>query len=65
MHFIRETTPIKNYINNDIDNNGYKTNEYNNKSLGCERETMEIMSNENIKKISYKRKKQNFLKAQK
>ena len=48
MHFIRGITPIKNYINNEMDNNGYKSNGYNNKSLYCERETMKIMS-EDIK----------------
>ena len=60
MYFIRGITPIKNYINNEMDNNGYKSNGCYNNSLGCERETMEIMSNEDIKTISYKRKKSKF-----
>ena len=59
MYFIKGVTPIKNYINNEMDNNGYKSNN----SLGREKETiskMETMSNEDNKKISFRKKKSKF-----
>ena len=56
MYFIRGISPIKNYINNEMDNNGYKSN----KSLDGEKETiakMETTSNEDNKIITFKKKK--------
>ena len=59
IYFIRGTTPIKNYINNEMENNGYKSNN----SLGREKETiskMETMPNEDNKIISYRKRKSKF-----
>jgi hypothetical protein len=56
MYFIRGISPIKKYINNEMDNNGYKSS----KSLDCEKETitkMETTSNEDNKIITFRRKR--------
>ena len=59
IYFIRGATPIKNYINNEMENNGYKSNN----SLGSEKETitkMETMQNVDNKIISYRKRKSKF-----
>ena len=56
MYFIRGITPIKNYINNEMFNNGYRSNI----SLDSEKETMpkiETISNDDNKIITYRKKK--------
>jgi len=56
MYFIKGITPIKNYINDEMDNNGYKSNNF----VGHDKETiskMETISNEDNKIISYRKRK--------
>jgi len=56
MHFIRGITPIKNYINNEMDKNGYRSSN----SLSSEKENIsknETISNEGNKIITYRKKK--------
>ena len=63
VYFNKGITPLKNYINNEMDKNGYKSNKLNNDKEATSK--METIPNEDNKIISYRKKNQYFIKNQK